>query len=479
MSELHQIRPSSRARAAGLRPPAPVPRLKNMGPIALLKALRTNPIECWTRKHFEEPIVLGGFAFGRVAVVSDPPAIRQILVEKTADYKKSKLQNRVLSVALKNGLLTVEGDQWRGQRRTIAPQFGKKTVMRLAPHMVDAGNAMIWRWREGGEGHVFELMTELSRLTLDALVRTIFADGLGNDAEAMRLAMVTYFETTGRIDPFDIMGLPDAIPRITRWKVRPQLRFFDQSVSALIATRKRKIAETPDAVPQDLLTILLTAKDPETGEPMGEPEVKANILTFIAAGHETTANALTWAVYLLCQSPEWYERLTVEADRELDGPLDTLADRLIETRAVIDEAMRLYPPIVGITRTAGKEDEVAGKTIRRGTLMVVSPWVLHRHQLLWDDPDLFDPDRFLEGPGKRMERYAYLPFGIGPRMCIGAAFALQEATIVLAMLMRNFTLRMEPGQTVWPLQMITLRPKDPLMMTARSRQPNLVAAILA
>jgi cytochrome P450 len=448
-----------------------------MGPIALLRALRTNPIECWTQKHFERPIVLGGFAFGKVAVVSDPPAIRQVLVEKTADYRKSKLQNRVLSVALKNGLLTVEGDEWRSQRRTIAPQFGKKAVMRLAPHMVDAGNAMIERWRAGGDGRAFELMTELSRLTLDGLVRTIFADGLGSDAEAMRMAMVTYFETTGRIDPFDIMGLPDAIPRITRLKVRPQLRFFDESVNALIAARKRKIADTPDAVPQDLLTILLTARDPETGAPMGDTEVKANILTFIAAGQETTANALTWAIYLLCQSPEWYERLTVEADQQLErsGPLDTLADRLVETRAVLDEAMRLYPPIVGITRTAGKADEVCGEHIARGTMMVVSPWVLHRHRLLWDDPDLFDPGRFLEGSGRKMERYAYLPFGIGPRMCIGAAFALQEATIVLAMLMRTFTLRMEPGQSVWPLQMITLRPKDPLMMTATARRRNSAA----
>jgi cytochrome P450 len=312
-------------------------------------------------------------------------------------------------------------------------------------------------------------MTELSRLTLDGLVRTIFADGLGADAEAMRLAMVTYFETTGRIDPFDVMGLPDAIPRITRWKVRPQLRFFDESVNALIAARKRKLAVGPGAAPQDLLTILLTATDPDTGEPMGETEVKANILTFIAAGQETTANALTWAIYLVCRSPEWYERLTAEADREIDAAVDTLADRLVETRAVLDEAMRLYPPIVGITRTAGQPDEVCGKPIARGTMMVVSPWVLHRHRRLWDEPDIFDPSRFLPNNERKMERYAYLPFGIGPRMCIGAAFALQEATIVLALLMRSFTLRMEPGQDVWPLQMITLRPRDPLMVTATPR----------
>src|SRR6185295_11816547 len=171
-----------------------------------------------------------------------------------------------------------------------------------------------------------------------------------------------------------------------------------------------------------------------------------------------------------CQSPDWYERITAEADRELDGPLDSLADRLVETRAVIDEAMRLYPPIVGISRTAGRRDELAGETIARGTMVVVSPWVLHRHRLLWDDPDVFDPGRFLESSSKKIERYAYLPFGVGPRMCIGAAFALQEATIVLAMILRSFSLGLAPGQTVWPLQMITLRPKDPLMMAVKSRR---------
>jgi cytochrome P450 len=229
--------------------------------------------------------------------------------------------------------------------------------------------------------------------------------------------------------------------------------------------------------------------------------VKANVLTFFLAGQETTSTALTWAIYLLSQSPEWSERVAAEARRELQGtgfPAEGIADRLVETRAVLDEAMRLYPPIVGITRTASRSTQLAGQQIARNTLIVISPYVLHRHRLLWEDPDLFDPTRFLDrplvsrtsgpGPGRghedpgpgataadgrqnsaaKIDRYAYLPFGIGPRMCIGAGFALQEATLVLANVMRSFKLALAPGQTVWP-QRLTLRPRGPLLLRVEPR----------
>ncbi len=218
-----------------------------------------------------------------------------------------------------------------------------------------------------------------------------------------------------------------------------------------------------------MLGIMLAARDPETGKGLSEAELKGNVLTFIFAGQETTSTALTWALYLLSQSPEWAARITAESERALAGPREGLIERLPESRAVLDEAMRLYPPIVGITRTANRQDQLAGCTIARGTMVVVSPYVLHRHRLLWDDPDLFDPGRFLDGAGRKIDRYAYLPFGIGPRMCIGAGFALQEATLVLATIMKNFRLALAPGQSVWPQQRFTLRPRDPLMMAVTKR----------
>jgi cytochrome P450 len=459
------MHPQPLERSSKFRAPAPVPHRRPLGPIALLRTLKNNPIECWTQAHFEEPIVLGGFPFGRVAVVSEPTAIRKVLVENSVNYRKSALQRRILSTRLRDGLVSVEGEQWHRQRRTLAPLFGRKMVMRFASAMASAAAALVERWCLQDEGTT-DIAPEMSRLALDALVRTVFSDGLDGDPESMRIAMMTYFAAIGSIDPFDVVGLPDFVPRVTQWRARPLLRSVDQALNAIIAGRRLTLAEHSDGEPRDMLTVLLTAQDPETRQRMSDAEVKANILTFFVAGQETTATALTWAVYLLSQTPDWYARVAAESERKWSGPVEGLADRLVDTRAVIEEAMRLYPPIVGLSRTAVQPDELVGRTIEPGTMVVISPWVLHRHRLLWDEPDLFDPGRFLQG-AQRIERHAYLPFGVGPRMCIGAAFALQETTIALATIMRRFTLRLAPGQSVWPRQTMTLRPRDGLHMVVR------------
>jgi cytochrome P450 len=209
---------------------------------------------------------------------------------------------------------------------------------------------------------------------------------------------------------------------------------------------------------------------------LSEAEVKANIITFIAAGHETTANALAWSLFLLSQSPEWSDRVAAEAARELgpamERPRDGAAERLIETRAVVEEAIRLYPPLAAISREAVAPDELAGHAIAAGTTVVVAPYVLHRHRRLWERPDLFDPTRFLAGAREKIDRYVYLPFGAGPRICIGASFALQEATLVLATVMRRFRLQVAPGFAVWPQLRVTLRPRGGLPMRIVARKPG-------
>ena len=450
------------------RPPRPTPQPQPLGPIALLNALRRNPLECWSRQHFEQPIVFGGLPFARVVLVSDPAAIGKVLGEDAHHYRKSALERRILSPRLRNGLVAVDGDRWSSQRRTLAPLLGRKAVMQFAPAMADAVTALIRRWHDGAQNDVLEIRSEMSALALDCLARSIFHHGFGGDADNMRAAMASFFASGGRIDLFDIIGLPDFIPRVSHLRIRRLLRAFDEYLAAAIAERRTKLVENPAAAPRDLLGILLAARDPETGKCMSEAEVKANVFTFFLAGQETTSTALTWAIYLLSQSQEWQERVRAESERELKTP-EAVVDRLVETRAVLDEAMRLYPPIVGITRTADRTDELGGHSIERGTLVVISPYVLHRHRLLWDDPDTFDPSRFLPGAPRRINRYAYLPFGIGPRMCIGAGFALHEATLALAAIVRDFTLALAPGQSVWPLQRLTLRPRDPLLMIAKAR----------
>ena len=203
---------------------------------------------------------------------------------------------------------------------------------------------------------------------------------------------------------------------------------------------------------------------------MTSVDLYANIITFIGAGHETTANAMTWCLYLLSLSPEWRDRVEREVDRELEaGPVETLADRLPETKAALEEAMRLYPPAASLSRAAINADVLGGKTINPGTVVTVSPYIIHRHRLLWKDPDLYDPSRFLPGARENIDRFAYIPFGAGPRVCIGMGFAIQEALILLAHLVRRLRFDLVEGHQVVPQQRITLRPRGGMPMIIRVR----------
>jgi cytochrome P450 len=448
-------------RITKLLPPAPVPRTIPLGPIALLGALVDNPLEAWTEAHFIEPVVMGGVPFVRVAVVSDPGAIKRVLLDNADNYKKDWVQRRILSAGLSDGLLTAETKKWRTQRRILAPLFSPKAVARFSDAMIASADGLVARLKPQ-RGRVVDVAVEMTRVSLDVLERTIFSEGLGDDPEEIRKAMKSYFDAIGQIDAFDLLGLPASMPRFGRRKARPALRLFDRAIDEVISRRRRRIAENPEHAPQDLLTLLLRAQDPETGDKLSEEDVRSNILTFIAAGHETTANCLTWSVFLLSQSPEWYDRVRAEAERELNGDHEGLADRLIDTRAVLDEANRLYPPITAISRAAIGADELAGRAIRPGTMIVIAPYVLHRHTTLWDEPDRFDPSRFVGGAREKIARFAYLPFGGGPRTCIGASFAMQEASIVLATLVRYFRFDLAPGHDVWPVQRVSLRPRGGL-----------------
>jgi cytochrome P450 len=460
-------------RGQAFRAPAPTPRDVPLGPLGLIMALRRNPVETWTRAHFEKPILVGRRVLGEMAVVSEPAAIRRVLLDNVANYRKDDLQRRVLSPGLGDGLLTAEGKQWRAQRRTVAPMFTPRTVLSFAPPMIEAARATVQRLLRRRPGQVVDVSEEMARVTLEILERTIFTDGLGQGPEHFREAVTHYFDTAGRIDPLDLLGFPDFIPRIGRIKSRPTLRFFRDSVDAIIATRRKGLADPNYKAPHDLLTLLLEAKDPETGEGLDEEELRANIITFIGAGHETTANALTWSVYLLSQSPDWRARLEAEADREIDaGEAETLAERLVETRAVIDEAMRLYPPAATLTREAIEPDVLVNRRIKKGMRVVISPFVVHRHRLLWRDPELFMPERFLGQAREKIDRFAYLPFGAGPRVCVGASFALQEACIVLAHFIRAFRFEHVETHEIRPVQRVTLRPKDGMPMRVFAREKN-------
>jgi cytochrome P450 len=340
--------------------------------------------------------------------------------------------------------------------------------------MLQAVDRLTQRWLSLDPGTVLDIAAEITLLTLNVLALTIFSDGLQSDPDEFRVSMTEYFRVAGRIGLLDLIGAPDYIPRPGRWRIKATLKYFEGIIDGLINARRRALETNGPACRDDLLTLLLRALDPATGQPMTLAEVRSNILTFLSAGHETTANTLTWSLFLLSQSDHWRARVQEEAEREFRGPEEGLVDRLVVAKAVIEEALRLYPPIAALSRSAKGPDRFGEHDIKAGSLIVIAPYVLHRHRKLWHQPDVFDPGRFLGEARRSVGRFAYLPFGVGPRICIGSSFALQEATIALASLSRRFEFRLEQAPKVWPLMSVTVRPANglPMRITPTIRPPS-------
>ncbi len=453
------------------RPPAPEPRSRPLGALGMIYTLWRHPLEIWSHAHFELPILVGKTVLGMRAVVNDPVAVRRVFLDNAANYRKDALQLRVLRPGLGTGLLTADGENWRAQRRALAPLFSPRQVADFAPAMHRVAREAVARMRTGRDARVREVDADMALITLQVLEQTLFSQGLARDPGEFQRAVTRYFNTIGRLDPLDLIGAPQFVPRIGRLRGKASLAFFASAVDDLISARKRLI-ECAAAVPTDLLTLLLRALDPETGRGMSLEDVRANIVTFIGAGHETTANAMTWTLYLLSQAPEWRDRVEAEIDAHFDNSRDDDPGAALPiARAALEEAMRLYPPAATLSREAIGEDWLAGARIPAGATVTIAPYLLHRHRRLWKDPDAFDPERFIGANREKIDRYAYIPFGAGPRVCIGMAFALQEAVILLAYLLQAFRFELLPGHVVEPAQRITLRSRYGMRMIVRQR-PN-------
>ena len=451
-------------------PPYP-PRLeKPRSMLSTILTLRRNPLEIWGKADFERPFSIGRSVLGLRAAAHDPAAVRRVLLDNADNYRKDELQLRILSPGLGNGLLTADGEAWRLQRRSLAPLFSPRQVAEFAVAMQRVAEAAVERIARRRNGAVVDVAEAMGRLTLEVLEQTLFSQGLGRTPSAFQKMVTSYFDSIGRLDPLDLLGAPSFLPRLGRLRGRPALKFFAEAVNAIIDARKALLASGV-APPRDLLTLLLAAKDPETGLGLPEADVRANILTFIGAGHETTANGLTWALFLLSQAPEWRQRAEREADDVYDPAQPDMLEGCQTLRAVFDEALRLYPPAAMLSREAITEDEILGVRVPAGTVVVISPYVLHRRRGLWENPDAFDPSRFLGARRERIDRFAYIPFGAGPRVCIGMTFAIQEAVIVLANLLRAVRLELVEGEEIAPRQRVTLRPKNGLKMHVSRRFP--------
>jgi cytochrome P450 len=454
-----------------VRPAAPIPHQRNLSTLAFILELGRNPIAAFGARAYRELYVYQRSRLRHFLMVAHPDGIKHVLLDNAANYVKSLQAQRQLKPALGNGLVTAEGASWRFQRRTAAPMFQMRQIATFAATMADATESMLVRWRALAERSRIEVADEMMRLTYDIISRTMFSNDVTMDYRRMSKALATYFENVGRVDIAGALGMPSWFPTPRRLRAWPALRFFRKEMNALIARRRVVLGRDPDSAPQDLLTLLLTARDPEGGALFGEAEVFDNVMTFIFAGHETTANALAWTFYLLSEFPQWDENVASEAREVLgkDKPDAESVARLVQSRMVIEEAMRLYPPAPLMARDAIGADTVGGIAVEAGTFVLLPIWVIHRHRELWSDPEAFEPERFAPGRREHIHRFAYLPFGGGQRICIGMGFAMQEAAIILSMVAREFRLQLVPGHPVEPMARITLRPHYGLEMTLSRR----------
>lgn len=443
---------------------------KPLGRLNQMWVLANNPIESWTQVHFEQPVVAGPTLIGHMVLVNDPAGVRRVLVDNVANYEKDPLQMRVLAAGSRKeageGLLIAKGEVWRRTRRTLAPLFTPKRVGGFAQVMLSRAEERVERWLKRRSGAILEIDREMTGVTYDILSATLFSDALAGDAKETEAELERLLDSIGRIHPFDVLNMPGWVPRPGRQKAARARGYFDEAMQRLITTRKQEIAAGSE-VADDLLSALLKASDPETGEGLSVEEVAANLFTFIVAGHETTARALGWTLYLLSRSPEWEAACVREAQQGVADPAQWL-ESMPSIRAVFEEAMRLFPPAPHLSRMAGEADDICGVHVPAKSTIVIAPWVLHRHKLLWDNPDAFDPSRFMPENRDTIDRFAYLPFGGGPRVCIGQTFAMQEAVIVLAAILRRVALR-HTGPEPRPVHRITLRPDARLAMAMTPR----------
>ena len=448
--------------AGARRPPAPLPLPRNPGFWEFFRALKSNPIAAWSEEAYRAPYVHlpGGLMRPSLLFVTDPALLRRIFIDAVEVYDKGDIVRRRLSPFLGDSILIAGLESWRPQRRIAAPMFTARRVSSGLPSMVEAVEAEARRLEgiAGGEDDIAEAM---SGLAYDIIARIAFSSDTVSDPRAFSRAIAAYFDTLGRIDLASYLRLPEWVPTLGRIRARPALALFRKEIGAIVARRRERLArEGAGALPDDLLTRLLTTPDPQSGETLSADLVYDDAVTFLAAGHETTANVLTWTLFLLSENPDWNERLVEEISSVLGSgaPTPEALDQLVLTRMVVDETLRLYPPAPMIPRVAAVADRLGDIEVKPGTVIFTAPYVSHRHRLRWEEPDAFRPERFAQGRRESIDRFAYFPFGAGPRVCIGAAFSIQEVLTALAILLPRFRFEALRPQEVEPLATITLRP---------------------
>ncbi|MEO8718107.1 MAG: cytochrome P450 [Burkholderiales bacterium] len=444
-----------------LVPPRIEPPARPLNRLSFIARFVRNPLAVVPQAAYEEDIVF--LPGAPIAWVTGPAMVKTILLEEREKFLKLA-QIRLLEPLLGKGILTSEGAHWKWQRQAAAPMFRLQELTGFVPGFVRAARALLAQWRAQPAAER-AIDRDMTQVTFDVISATLLPSADARMPGAVEAA-------TGRFQRSGAWGQLYAVANLPKWLPQPGRAGAAAAVralreAALAAVRERRGTAAPK---DDLLTRLMRAHDPESGQQMNDEQLVDNLLTFYLAGHETTANALTWTLYLIARSPEWAQALEAEIARVAGGADITAAhlEQLVLTTQVIKEAMRLYPPVPIMTRQAVVDAQLEGHAIKAGTSLVMPIYAIHRHARRWGQPDAFDPARFAPGREEKIARYQYLPFGAGPRICIGMAFAMLEATAILATLLQHARFAATAHEPV-PVARVTLIPKGgmPLQVSFR------------
>lgn len=413
-----------------------------------------NPLLVVPQAVYEQDFVpYGGKA--QIVWVTQPDLIKSVLLDQREVFRKI-VQIRILGPLLGKGILTSEDQEWKWQRQTSAPMFRHHELTSFVPTFVRTTRALIDRWRQAPTGSVHEIERDMTKVTFDVISATLLPSADTTVGAAVERSAGLFQKAGAWSLLYAVANAPKWLPKPGRRAQQQAVHMLRSSVAAMLRER-REVTHERD----DLMHRLMRAHDPETGAPMTEEQLIDNLLTFYLAGHDTTAKALTWTLYLLARSPEWTSVLKDEIARVTAGAPVTAdhIDKLILTQQVIKESMRIYPPVPMMSRQAVSDTSLGGHAIKVGTSVVIPIYALQRHRARWHDPDLFDPTRFAPEREAKISRYQYMPFGAGPRICIGMAFAMIEATAMLATMLQSARFGTLSGHEPLPVARVTLLPK--------------------
>ena len=446
--------------AASPTPPRVVPPKRPQGRLAFAANFIRNPLASIPDAVYEQDFV--AYDKGRIplAWITDPAYIKTVTLDNWQDFSKVA-QKRLLGPLLGNGILTAEGQEWKWQRQTSAPMFRHQDLFAMVPPIVEATEAYLATLSHTSTGEARAIDKDMTGVTFDVISATLLPGGNAAMEHAIEHNTGRFQASTGWMLLFALANIPSWVPRPGGSSRKQGVHVLRSSVLSLIERRRRAVTK-----PDDLMQRLMDAKNPETGQQMSDEQLIDNLLTFYLAGHETTAKALTWTLYLLSRAPDWEARV-VEEVRQVVGEGSVKAehlDKLILTQQVLKESMRLYPPVPQFGRSALKDCTFGPHQVKAGTQILIPIYAIQRHRKYWNNPDEFDPSRFEREKEAKIPRYQYMPFGAGPRICIGMAFAMMEATAILATLVRAARFTSSPSHNPEPISRVTLVPKGGMPM---------------